>query len=227
MQSFTDKYSFGINSNEEELNEHFDVFLARLRANSYTEWGILDRLLRKKTIPWLCGKLSNSPKYRYGVAIQIAEEVYSDSIQTYIRLVESGTFESVSNLVSLMYSVADRKLKERYRKITKDGRFVFTDNDDWMQSFEDPYWNEEEQQTAQNEQLSKMRKHLQDLSEKDRQILLRFANGEKLKDIADSLNIPEATCRKQKERALKRLKKSFFNTKTSTKLISIIWLLNF
>jgi DNA-directed RNA polymerase specialized sigma24 family protein len=112
----------------------------------------------------------------------------------------------------LMYSIADKKLKETYRQIQKNGRVVYTDNNEWMNSFEDPKWKSEVDEDAQKELYTKMQSKLSELSERDREILLRFANGEKLKDIAISMEIPQATCRKQKERALQRLRKLFFGT---------------
>jgi DNA-directed RNA polymerase specialized sigma24 family protein len=143
---------------------------------------------------------------------QLSQEIYANSLQTYIRLIPNGTFESISNLVSLMYSIADKKLKETYRAIQKNGRVVYTDNSEWMNSFEDPKWQNQVHLDRQQELITKMQSKLEELSNRDKEILLRFASGEKLKDIAISMDVPQATCRKQKERALQRLRKLFFDT---------------
>lgn len=206
------KKAYSTNSTEAEINSNFAVFLKSLRQQSPLEWGMLDKLLRKYTIPWLYKKLTRSTSYNHSMKQQLAQEIYANSLQTYIKLVPTGTFESVSNLISLMYSIADKKLKETYRKIQKNGRVIYTDNSEWMNSFEDPKWQNDVQQSKQQELISKMRKQLEQLSERDREILLRYANGEKLKDIAESMDVPQATCRKQKERALQRLRKLFFGT---------------
>lgn len=206
------KKAYSINSKEEEINQSFDLFLKNLILQKPLEWGILDKLLRRYTVPWLYKKLTRSTSYNHSMKRQISEEIYANSLQTYIKLVPNGTFETVNNLISLMYSIADKKLKETYRQIQKNGRVVYTDNNEWMNSFEDPKWKSEVDEDAQKELYTKMQSKLSELSERDREILLRFANGEKLKDIAISMEIPQATCRKQKERALQRLRKLFFGT---------------
>lgn len=213
------KKAYSINSTEAEINSNFEVFLECLRQQNPIEWGILDKVLRKHAIPWLYKKLSQSTSYNHPMKQQLAQEIYANSLQTYIRLVPTGTFESINNLTSLMYSIADKKLKETYRQIQKNGRVVYTDNNEWMSSFEDPKWQNDIQQSKQNELIEKMKVQLEQLSEKDREILLRFSSGEKLKDIAESMDVPQATCRKQKERALLRLRKLFFST---TKLLFLI-----
>jgi RNA polymerase sigma factor (sigma-70 family) len=219
------KKAYSISSTEAELNSNFEIFLQCLRQQEPLEWGILDKLLRKYTISWLYKKLTKSTSYDHGTKQQLANEIYANSLQTYIRLVPTGTFESVSNLVSLMYSIADKKLKETYRQIQKNGRVVYTDNNEWMNSFEDPKWQDDKQEAKQEDLIGKMREQLELLSEKDREILLRFASGEKLKDIADSLEVPQATCRKQKERALLRLRKLFFGT--IKLLLLLTWITHF
>lgn len=219
------KKAYSINSTEAELNANFAIFLKCLRQQKPLEWGVLDKLLRKYTIPWLYKKLTKSTSYNHSMKQQLANEIYANSLQTYIRLVPTGTFESVSNLISLMYSIADKKLKETYRQIQKNGRVVYTDNNEWMNSFEDPKWQNDKQESKQQELIGKMRKQLEQLSERDREILLRYANGEKLKDIAESMEVPQATCRKQKERALQRLRKLFFGT--IKLLLLLTWITNF
>ena len=206
------KKAYSIKSTEAELNASFATFLECLCQQNPLEWGILDKLLRKYTIPWLYKKLTRSTSYNHSMKQQLANEIYANSLQTYIRLVPTGTFETVSNLISLMYSIADKKLKETYRQLQKNGRVIYTDNNEWMNSFEDPQWKTDKQQSKQQELIGKMQKQLELLSERDRSILLRFASGEKLKDIAESMDVPQATCRKQKERALHRLRKLFFGT---------------
>ena len=218
------KKAYSIKSKEDELNQHFDLFLKNLVEQQPLEWGILDKLLRRYTIPWIYKKLTKTTSYHHGKKQQLSQEIYANSLQTYIKLVPNGTFESVSNLISLMYSIADKKLKETYRQIQKNGRVVYTDNNEWMSSFEDPQWENDIQNSQQQELVTKMKSKLQKLSERDREILLRYANGEKLKDIAESMDVPQATCRKQKERALQRLKKLFFDTVKLLLLLS--WIIN-
>jgi DNA-directed RNA polymerase specialized sigma24 family protein len=206
------KKAYSIQSKEEEINEHFDLFLKNLIEQKPLEWGLLDKILRKSTIPWLYKKLTRSTNYNHSMKEQLSQEIYANSLQTYIRLIPNGTFESISNLVSLMYSIADKKLKETYRAIQKNGRVVYTDNSEWMNSFEDPKWQNQVHLDRQQELITKMQSKLEELSNRDKEILLRFASGEKLKDIAISMDVPQATCRKQKERALQRLRKLFFDT---------------
>lgn len=218
------KKAYSIHSKEDEINQHFDLFLKNLIEQKPLEWGLLDKILRKSTIPWLYKKLTRSTNYNHSMKEQLAQEIYANSLQTYIRLVPNGTFEAVSNLVSLMYSIADKKLKETYRAIQKNGRVVYTDNNEWMNSFEDPKWQNQVHLDRQQELITKMKSKLDELPERDRAILLRFASGEKLKDIAISMDVPQATCRKQKERALQRLRKLFFDTVKL--LVLLTWIIS-
>ena len=151
------KKAYNIHSKEDQINEHFAHFFQNLCDQKPLEWGILDKLLRKTAIPWLYRKLTQTTSYNHSIKQQLAQEIYANSLQTYVRLLPNGSFESVSNLMSLMYSIADKKLKETYRQIQKNGKVVYTDNSEWMNSFEDPKWKDDAFKAQQKELVVKLR----------------------------------------------------------------------
>ena len=68
--------------------------------------------------------------------------------------------------------------------------------------------------------IQEIREYIALLPKDDQVIMLRYLNGYKFKEMSIALNIPEATCRKRKQRAMSKLKKFF--KKIITILISLV-----
>jgi RNA polymerase sigma factor (sigma-70 family) len=184
------------------VDERFPHFLAQLRNNQALEWLWLLKEFRRVVFNWLRKKAGQLSKDSVISIEDFLEEVYANSLIQFYELFGKGSFQNVHQLKSLMFKVTDLKLKEGYRKIQKD-QWLFTFTED-SQNSSSQTWNREDKQKS--DLINRIRTHLKSLSTSEQELLLQYANGVELKQIAQNLGISHSACRKRKERILNKLK---------------------
>ena len=189
-----------------DIAEHqFETFLQALNAGKDKEWQWLVCHLRERAMPWIRKRDGNLPKQTIISEPYFIEEVFAESLIKFYELFKTGTFGSLADLRGLLFRIAELKLKEGYRSVKKDHMVFFPEFTQPI--LEDiPLENDSEEIEAQRTLVKEMEAQLAQLPKADREILLRFAKGEKLKNISADLQIKETAGRKKKQRALKQLR---------------------
>lgn len=184
----------------------FDLFLLDLRQQEDAAWIWLLDHFREKVVPYIRKRDGRLPKDTIVSVDYFIEEVFANSLIKFYELFEKGEFADLGQLRGLMFRIAELKLKEGYKKVKKDKALFFSDDatSESSSPFEE---NEASLEQEEKQVVSQLQTALQELSESDRQVLLRFANGDQLKIIAAELEINEVSCRKKKQRALEKMRK--------------------
>ena len=188
-----------------DVEDNFSRFLQALRKGESVEWKWLIAYFRSNVIPWIRKKDGRLPVNSIISESHFVEQVFTQSLIQFYELFQSGNFESFNHIRSLMFKIADIKLKEAYRQHKKDQFIYFAEDDTSLKSMagKTAFFEIEQQQT---EHIQALKAALAKLPDLDRQILLKFANGERFNQIAVDLGLSEANCRKRKQRAMERLK---------------------
>lgn len=184
----------------------FPALLARLRRRDAGAWTVLVGRLRQTTLPWLRKRIGVLPPYAVVTEQEFALEIFAESLAKFYTLFEKGHFTKPAELQSLMFKVAELKMREGFARLRKEA-LIYRPRDSAefetaKQELRD--WVEEDdlaRQRAQNVQ-----RYLLELNENDRGLLCRYYAGEKLADLAREMNVSEDNIRKRKQRAFDRLK---------------------
>ena len=186
------------------VDEHFGLFLERLKKQETAEWKWLLFEFRKVVLPWLRKKAQPLPVGGNMNMQDFLEEVFANSLFQFCKLFKEGNFENVHQIKSLLFRISELKLKEGYKKVHRD-YLIFRFLEEMPASLNNHHnWNEANLNRL--EQIQKITEQFKKLPVEDQHILRKFANGEQLKDIAKHLGISASACRKRKERALSKLK---------------------
>lgn len=185
---------------------NFPSFLAALRRQDDAAWEWLLNHFRERVVPYIRKKDGRLPKDAIVSTEYFIEEVFSNSLIKFYELFEKGNFSNLGQLRGLMFRIAEIKLKEAYRQLKRDRVLYFSENESSKNQIADTVELTEREQKEQKVIL-KLESALKHLPESDREVLLRFAKGERLKNIAADLDINEVSCRKKKQRALGKLRK--------------------
>jgi RNA polymerase sigma factor (sigma-70 family) len=187
------------------LNKGFPGFMERIKSNENAAWIIFDKRIRNVLKAWL---------FRKGFcSLPVYERIFSEAIYTFFDNFrkEPLNFENSKKLKSYILRIAEFKLKE-YKRLELDKRTVNLENLYEKDIAEMPVL-----QYEQKEQHEKVEKILSVLNYEEKQILYGvFFYDMKIKDIANTLNVSEESCRVKKHRALKKLQEEF----------SQVWYLN-
>ena len=132
-------------------------------------------------------------------------EIFANALATYYPLFEKGNFSKPQELQSLMFRVAELKMKEGYAQLKKDRLMYFSNSGNIPDVTDGGELTTEEEN--KKERIEKIQRELKNLSKEDRELLQRYYAGEKMVAIAKELNFAESSIRKRKQRALDRLKK--------------------
>ncbi len=179
--------------NYSQMNkEYFNRFINELNSDDEKAWENLNFVLKRIVIYWLSEKVNNSQDIEY---------IYNETFLTFYKLFKKCKFESFVKLKSFILSIADKKLKESFRKQKLENRFVDIDESN-IQYSQQNYPDIEQKLEIKN--LVDLL--LSSLSKVERKILYGyFHRGEKLKEIAENIEVSEENCRLLKHRALKKL----------------------
>lgn len=188
-------------SNETE----FEQFIEGLRQQRRPEWNWLYDHFRARVIPWLHKKDGRLPSDSILTVEDFIEEAFSKSLIRFYEMFKEGEFKDLGQLRGLMFRIAELKLKEGYYKVKMDRRIFFKES---LQEEGDKLSTETspDKIIEQREIVQSLEKHLSTLPTGEKELLMRFADGERLKDIATDLGIDETSCRMRKYRAMKKLK---------------------
>jgi DNA-directed RNA polymerase specialized sigma24 family protein len=104
-----------------------------------------------------------------------------------------------------MFRIAEFKLKEGYHRVRRDKLLYFTD-DVRTSNLNDRQDDLSIREIQERETILELRDQIEQLPPTDKELLVRFAQGEELGSIALNLGLEAAACRKRKQRALERLK---------------------
>ena len=185
--------------------KEFLRFLEQLRAQAQPEWQWLLDMFRAKVKPYLFKIDGNLPAGAIASVDEFIEEVFANSLYRFYEQFAEGDFQSFAELRSLMFRIAEFKLKEGYYRVRRDSLLYFTD--DVRTSNLTEHQDElSVRESQEKETILELRNQIDQLPPLDRELLIRYAKGEELGSIALNLGLEAAACRKRKQRALDKLK---------------------
>jgi DNA-directed RNA polymerase specialized sigma24 family protein len=180
-------------------------FLQQLRGQAQPEWQWLMDMFRSKVKPYLFKIDGNLPPGTIASVDEFIEEVFANSLFRFYEQFAEGEFNSLAELRSLMFRIAEFKLKEGYHRVRRDKLLYFTD-DVRTSNLNDRQDDLSIREIQERETILELRDQIEQLPPTDKELLVRFAQGEELGSIALNLGLEAAACRKRKQRALERLK---------------------
>lgn len=183
----------------------FSRFLKQLREQAQLEWQWLMDMFRAKVKPYLFKIDGNLPTGTIASVDEFIEEVFANSLFRFYEQFAEGEFQSLPQLRSLMFRIAEFKLKEGYYRVRRDGLLYFTD-DVRVGNLTEHQDDLSMRELAEKETISELRNQIEVLNPTDKELLVRYAKGEELGSIALNLGLEAAACRKRKQRALDKLK---------------------
>ena len=198
-----------IDSIKSIAENQFEVFLKALESGKDKEWQWLVQHLWEVAIPWIRKIDGNLPKQAVVSEAYFIEEVFAESLIKFYEKFKTGRFNSLADLRGLLFRIAELKLKEGYRSVKKDQMIFFPEFTQPI--LEDiPLDVDAEDIERQRTIVKEIEAQLAQMPKEEREILLRYAKGEKLKQISKDLNLKEETGRKKKQRALQKLRKKLY-----------------
>lgn len=192
--------------------EHqFEDFLKTLKNGNDEEWQWLVNHLRERAVPWIRKKDGNLPAGTIVSEGYFVEEVFAESLIKFYELFKTGTFKSLADLRGLIFRIAELKLKEGYRSVKKDQRIFFPE---FFQKTMEDVEGEDFSESIKSQQIlvKELEAQLAELPKEEREILLRYSKGEKIKQISEDLGLKQETGRKKKQRALQTLRAKLYQT---------------
>ncbi len=193
-----------------ELNMEFEAMIRLLQTGDTKTWTQLVNRLRKVTVPWLAQKVGKMPSQALVSLDEFILEVFANALAKFFPLFEKGTFSKYQDIQSLMFRVAELKLKEGFAQLKREQAIYHPEDEHSFEAIANqPFTSEEE---AKKERIQLIQSKLKLLAEEDRKLLERYYDGEKMVKIAKELGIHESSIRKRKQRALDRLKKLVANS---------------
>ena len=194
------------NLKNKHYHKSFEEFLEALRTGNTSTWTQLVTTLRSVTMPWLLKRIGTLPTYSLISSQELANEVFAESLAKFYNIFPTGTFHKHQDLQSLLFKIADLKLKESFARLKKDQQILRLSTYPNLEEIS----KLEEVDQDEIEQKKLVYQYLLSLPTEERTLLQRYYWGERLKDIAEDMGISEVNCRKKKQRALAKLKHKFF-----------------
>ncbi len=192
--------------NNYEEGAAFDLFLLDLREQDDTAWIQLLDHFREKVVPYIRKIDGRLPQNAIVSVDYFIEEIFANSLIKFYELFAKGQFENLGQLRGMMFRIAELKLKEAYKQVQKDQTLFFVPPEKTPLS-EQLEHSALSKELEQEQVVRQLEKALAALPAEDREVLLRFAKGERLKNIAQDMEINETSCRKKKQRALEKMRK--------------------
>lgn len=179
------------NSAEEQS---FNEFLDKLKRNDERAWSQLNFVLKRILGKWLSKK--NIYKENYA-------EIYSNVLSVFIEKISSLSFENFTSLKSYIFSIAENKVKEFYRKTTKNNK-----NEPIEEHFDSDYlFIIEGDNEDKNERIQKIFQFFSKLTEVEQNVMkLLYIEEKSIKEVSIILGLTEGNVRVIKHRAIEKLK---------------------
>lgn len=195
-------------------NQDFGHFLTELQKQSPKEWNWLIMKFRQKLIPFFKKRIQYYSSKALLSKDQFIEEVMEETLLQFLKSFKSGSFSSYSDLEATVVTIGGYKLKEGFARLKKEQRIYFMEVDALNVMRENLSRNDQEVEANQLQRIVEVKEKLELLPAEEKDLLLRFFNGEELQDIAEELKISAAACRKRKQRILSKLKNFIFKNLT-------------
>ncbi len=184
--------------------ENFDLLLSALSQKDARAWNWLVTRFRDRLRPFLWKRTGSYPKNAILSREQFMEEVIEETLLQFFQIFQTGSFYDYSKLEATVVTIAGYKLKEGFARLRKEQRTYFMEADALSVL--------KEKQTTTTvtkeevEAVYTIKKELNQLELAEKELLMRYFNGEELQDIAEDLNISAAACRKRKQRIVEKLR---------------------
>lgn len=210
------------NTTENSAAENFESLLQRLRQRDLQAWSDVVGRLRRVTLPWLRKRVGKLPAHALLSADEFVLEIFADSLAKFYDLFEKGRFDKEADLQSLLFKVAELKMKEAFARLQKETRIYRPATEDAFDAVLPTAggWDTGDEQAR--ERAARLQRHFATLEPEDQNLLQRFYAGEKLNRMALELGLTEDSLRKRKQRALDRLKQLM---KLTINLLCLLWIL--
>lgn len=174
----------------------FQKFLGKIRKNEPRAWNQLDFVLKRIILRWIVKK---------GIAVQDVKDIYNDTITVFLEKFNDVEFDSFTGMKSYVFSIAENKIKEYYRKLSKLNLNEPVDKLNVSSYVEYLGLIDSEEK---KEQIKKIYNLLSRLTQQEREIMILAYQQEKsLKEIAAILNLNEGNVRVIKHRAIEKIRK--------------------
>lgn len=183
--------------------ENFDLLLSALSQKETRAWNWLVNRFRQRLRPYLWKRTGSYPKSAILSREQFLEEVIEETLLQFFQIFQTGSFYDYSKLEATVVTIAGYKLKEGFARLKKEQRTYF------MEAEALSMLKERQTISADKEDIEAIytiKKELNQLEGKEKDLLVRYFNGEELQDIAEDLNISAAACRKRKQRIVEKLR---------------------
>jgi len=200
-------------------DEYFDRFLLALQQKEQREWNWLIAKFRQRLLPFLRSRTQSYPSNALLSRQQFLEEVIEETLMQFYQLFQKGTFAAYSDLEATVVTTSTYKLKEGFARLKKERQLYFMEAEKLSVVREKQGSQETQLATKEAEQIALIKEKIQILDTAEKDLLIRYFNGEELQDIAEDLAISAAACRKRKQRILEKLKGLIF------KVLSLLILL--
>ena len=187
------------------LPEHnFEQFLKELSEKSDEAWARLHFVLERAIKYWLLKYYGNSNYFDEQALEEIYQEAFSKLFEIITGEIESATtFESFTGLKSYAIGIAKNMANQHLRKSKKNTRTEFlTDHESYYHTVSD---NDRYTHPDHIDDQDLTQKILDTLDYRERVILSRYSEGDKLVDIAEYLNISSEHCRIIKHRTMQKI----------------------
>lgn len=187
-------------------DEDFARFLTALEQKEQREWNWLIAQFRQRLLPFLRSRTQSYPTTALLDRGQFLEEVIEETLLQFYQIFQKGSFSKYADLEATVITTAGFKLKEGFARLRKEQKTYFMDVDA-LNAVREKRGNQEEALAAEEaEQIALIKNKLNLLEANEKDLLVRYFNGEELQDIAEDLNISPAACRKRKQRIVEKLK---------------------
>lgn len=181
--------------------EHFDIlnfddFLEKLRINEPRAWNQFDFVLKRVILRWIAGK---------GVDKEYVKEIYNDTMKIFVEKFNTVKFDSYWGLKSYVFSIAENKIKEHYRKSAKNNLFKPIENASVSNYVEYLDLVDKEEKKHKIKTIYNL---FELLNEQERKVMVLSYQEEKThEEIAAILDISPGNVRIVKHRAIQKIKK--------------------
>jgi len=193
------KYSYYTDNN-------FDHFLNALHQQEQRAWHWLIEQFRQKLIPFLRKRTQSYPSNALLSRDQFLEEVIEETLLQFYQIFQKGSFQSYSDLEATVVTTAGYKLKEGFARLRKEQKMHFMEADKLGVLRQKLEGNNEHQEAEKAANIALIQSEMQQLKPDEKNLLVRYFNGEELQDIAIDFDISPAAARKRKQRIVEKLK---------------------
>lgn len=202
-------------------DKDFDRFLVALKENKEREWNWLIAQFRQRLLPFLGSRTQSYPSNALLDRGQFLEEVIEETLLQFYQIFKKGSFSKYSDLEATVITTAGFKLKEGFARLKKEQKMYFMEDDALNAVREKRGSQDAALATEELERIALIKNKLNLLETGEKELLIRYFNGEELQDIAQDLSISSAACRKRKQRIVEKLKSLIFKVFTLLTLLFI------